>query len=115
MIIVNGQVLAQASRFSLQEVEVVTATVDIEEVRSYRCKPSRGMQATDVPDFKRIEVDMRLSNDNDDILSEYGPTLELAVRYTSPAEEIALAPAAFLWDFLRRSPAAGYFIPLSGG
>lgn len=32
-----------------------------------------------------------------------------------PEEEIALGPACFLWDYLRRSRQAGYFIPLSGG
>ncbi len=32
-----------------------------------------------------------------------------------PEEEIALGPACWLWDYLRRSGAAGYFIPLSGG
>jgi NAD+ synthase (glutamine-hydrolysing) len=26
-----------------------------------------------------------------------------------------LGPACFLWDFLRRSGSAGYFLPLSGG
>lgn len=30
-------------------------------------------------------------------------------------EEIALGPACWLWDYLRRSGAAGYFLPLSGG
>ena len=32
-----------------------------------------------------------------------------------PEEEIAYGPACWLWDYLRRSEAAGYFIPLSGG
>lgn len=33
-----------------------------------------------------------------------------------PIEEIALAPALWLWDYLRRSKGArGFFLPLSGG
>lgn len=32
MIVVNGDVVAQGSQFSLNDVEVVTATVDIEDV-----------------------------------------------------------------------------------
>lgn len=32
MIVVNGDIVAQGSQFSLNDVEVVTATVDIEEV-----------------------------------------------------------------------------------
>lgn len=32
-----------------------------------------------------------------------------------PEEELALGPPSYLWDYLRRSGAAGYFVPLSGG
>lgn len=33
-----------------------------------------------------------------------------------PVEEIALAPALWMWDYLRRSKGArGFFLPLSGG
>jgi NAD+ synthase (glutamine-hydrolysing) len=34
MILANGKVLEQGEQFSLKEVEVITATIDIEEVRS---------------------------------------------------------------------------------
>lgn len=37
MIVINGNIVAQGSQFSLNDVEVVTATVDIEEV----CPPTR--------------------------------------------------------------------------
>ena len=30
-------------------------------------------------------------------------------------EEIAHGPALWMWDYLRRSGARGYFMPLSGG
>ena len=30
-------------------------------------------------------------------------------------EEIAKAPALWMWDYLRRSGARGFFLPLSGG
>jgi hypothetical protein len=35
--------------------------------------------------------------------------------YLKPEEEIALGPACWLWDYLRRSGMAGFFLPLSGG
>jgi hypothetical protein len=42
----NGQVLAQAPQFSIQGVEVITATVDLDDVRSYRASVlSFGIQA----------------------------------------------------------------------
>lgn len=37
------------------------------------------------------------------------------IRYHSPAEEIALGPACWLWDYLRRSGMSGFFLSLSGG
>lgn len=45
MIAVNGRIVAQGSQFSLQDVEVVTTTIDIEDVRAHRAKSSRSMQA----------------------------------------------------------------------
>lgn len=32
-----------------------------------------------------------------------------------PMEEIEMAPALWMWDYLRRSGARGFFLPLSGG
>jgi NAD+ synthase (glutamine-hydrolysing) len=33
----------------------------------------------------------------------------------TPMQEIENAPALWLWDYLRRSGARGFFLPLSGG
>lgn len=43
MIVANGKVLEQGSQFSLKDVEVTTATFDIEEVRSFRSSISRNV------------------------------------------------------------------------
>ncbi|MCJ1246375.1 glutamine-dependent NAD(+) synthetase [Trapelia coarctata] len=116
MIVLNGQVLAQSSQFSLNDVEVVVATADIEDVRTYRTSPSRGMQTNRTQPYRRIEVDMRLSRRSGDLEPWIRPTEQIDIRYHSPEEEIALGPACWLWDYLRRcGGAAGYFIPLSGG
>lgn len=113
MIFVNGDIVGQSSQFSLNEVEVVVATVDLEEVRAYRCAPSRGLQAVAAPEYQRIEVEYSLSRDDIDLLQS--PTPPRPPRYHLAEEEIALGPACWLWDYLRRSKAAGYFVPLSGG
>ena len=48
MIVMNGEVLAQGSQFSLKDVEVVTATVNLDDIRSYRGGiTSRGIQAAE--------------------------------------------------------------------
>ncbi|MCJ1256915.1 glutamine-dependent NAD(+) synthetase [Lignoscripta atroalba] len=111
-IFMNGKCLAQGSQFSLNDVEVVTATVDLEEVRSFRCTPSRGLQAARAAPYKRFEVDFWLSATT---TAATIPTEEIQIHFHNPMEEIALGPACWLWDYLRRSRAAGFFIPLSGG
>jgi NAD+ synthase (glutamine-hydrolysing) len=100
----------------LKDVEVVTAIVDLEDVRSYRFQPSRGMQAINNPVYPRVEADISLSTYGVDVDLSISPTKEIEVRYHKPEEEIALGPACWLWDYLRRcGGASGYFLPLSGG
>jgi NAD+ synthase (glutamine-hydrolysing) len=112
LIAVNGEIVAQGSQFSLNDVEVVTAAVDLEDVRSYRgAKMSRSVQASASETAPRIDVDFDLTV-NDVRLA---PSQPIEVRYHTPEEEIACGPACWLWDYLRRSGAAGFFLPISGG
>jgi NAD+ synthase (glutamine-hydrolysing) len=46
MILVNGEIVAQGSQFSLSQVETVVATVDLESVWAYRTSPARGLQVS---------------------------------------------------------------------
>ncbi|KXL42023.1 hypothetical protein M433DRAFT_1234 [Acidomyces richmondensis BFW] len=114
LIMSNGQVLAQGSQFSLKDVEVKTARVDLDEIWPWRTSRSRGIQAQDpaVHKIERIAVDYSLCRR---IGSTTPLTRAQAPRYHVPEEEIALGPACWLWDYLRRSRAAGFLIPLSGG
>ena len=102
-IILNGQMLAQGSQFSLADVEVVTATCDLEEVRSYRSQASRAAQAIEQPSYERIEINMSLSNKARDRNPSIRPSKPMDIRYHLPEEEISLGPACWLWDYLRRS------------
>jgi NAD+ synthase (glutamine-hydrolysing) len=86
MIMVNGEIVAQGAQFSLEDVEVVTATVDLEEVRAFRFAPSRNSQVMQAPVYERIEVDFTLSHDNLRILEV--PTPTRPPRYHLPEEEI---------------------------
>lgn len=115
MIVLNGKVLAQGSQFSLNDVEVVTATIDLEEVRSHRISASRGIQATRALPYHRITTTFSLSDPESMYDLSIKPTLPVTVKFLEPSQEIALGPACWLWDYLRRSKQAGYFIPLSGG
>ena len=128
MIVCNGRVLAQAKQFDVHDVEVVTATVDLDDVRSYRASiPSFGIQAADAAvalgasrRFVRCD-DVALAGPGANVTAN-GRTLhpppegnDEGIRLHKPEEECCLGPACWLWDFLRRSGAAGFFLPLSGG
>lgn len=42
-------------------------------------------------------------------------TYDRQSKYHSPEEEIAYGPSCWLWDYLRRSGASGFLLPISGG
>ena len=57
MIGLNGSIVARAMPYSLQEVEIVTATVDLESVRSYRSLiRSRCLHGAQSQTYPRIQV-----------------------------------------------------------
>ena len=132
LIAVNGRVVAQGAQFALGvEVEVVTATVDLDTVRSFRgAKQSRGVQAAREPVYAGagagagaggacptvVEVpDFGLCAAAAAAPARETPPLPRGVAFHRPEEEIAYGPACWLWDYLRRSGASGFFLPLSGG
>lgn len=73
------------------------------------------MQASRQSPYVRLDLDTRLSRKMEDADPGLQPSEPIQPRYHAPEEEIALGPACWLWDYLRRCGAAGYFLPLSGG
>jgi len=119
MVMMNGDCFAQAKQFSISdEVEVVTALVDLDEVESYRVAraSSAAQAARGSYQIDRISVDFNICSDKSGSLSaSQRTTLPKAIRYHTPEQEIAFGPASWLWDYLRRSGMNGFFLPLSGG
>ncbi|XP_019406983.1 PREDICTED: glutamine-dependent NAD(+) synthetase isoform X4 [Crocodylus porosus] len=93
--------------------EVVVATLDLEDVRTYRAEiSSRNLLGSKVNPYPRVKVNFALSCSDEICVSTSEP---IQWRYHSPEEEICLGPACWLWDYLRRSKQAGFLLPLSGG
>uniref|UniRef100_A0A8B9FJH4 Glutamine-dependent NAD(+) synthetase n=1 Tax=Amazona collaria TaxID=241587 RepID=A0A8B9FJH4_9PSIT len=93
--------------------EVLVATLDLEDVRSYRAEiSSRNLAASKVDPYPRVKVNFALSSSDDVAVPICMP---IQWRHHSPEEEISLGPACWLWDYLRRSKQAGFLLPLSGG
>uniref|UniRef100_A0A0A9Z4W3 Glutamine-dependent NAD(+) synthetase n=1 Tax=Lygus hesperus TaxID=30085 RepID=A0A0A9Z4W3_LYGHE len=107
----NGEIVKRTKQFSLIEVEVATATVDLDLVTSYRVgKRSLNVLGSSSPSYPRIQLDARLTHN---LIGE--PSRPIVWEYHQPEEEIAFGPACWLWDYLRRSNQGGFFLPLSGG
>jgi NAD+ synthase (glutamine-hydrolysing) len=140
MIMINGQLVAQASQFSMNDVEVVAATIDLDEIRSHRTNNISGrMQASVAPPVPRVDIKFDLTIPTPTLApprdsvgsstpshSRPGPScgsVDFSIRATpskpvfehTDMEEIAYGPSCYLWDYLRRSGQRGFFLPLSGG
>ncbi len=113
LIALNGDLIAQGTQFSMNEIEVITATVDMEDIRTYRDSSFSNMLPQNTSQsYQRISVQFNLTYD-DSLIIPVTPAAK--PFYNTPEEEIARGPACWLWDFLRRSGASGFFLPLSGG
>ncbi|EFP74450.1 glutamine-dependent NAD(+) synthetase [Puccinia graminis f. sp. tritici] len=116
LISLNGKLISQGSQFSLKDVEVIVTTVDLETVRTHRVgRNSRNQQAAlniaPLGPYERVYLTADLTRHPPPIaVGQPIPAI-----YHTPEEEIALGPACWLWDYLRRSGMKGYFVPLSGG
>lgn len=90
MIALNGIILAQGSQFSLSEVEVVTATIDLEAVRAHRTSSSRRMQSAQAEPYHRVWIDTRLDGGSGIRVNEEETKVgKIEFRYHLPEEEIA--------------------------
>ena len=86
----------QGRQFHIADVEVVTATVNLDEVLSYRGAISSVQeQASAAPRYPTVRVDFSLCH-NERTAAQLLPTAAMgAPRYHSPEEEIGLGnPAA---------------------
>lgn len=114
-VVVNGRLVAQGAQFSVKEVEVVTACIDLDEVTSFRgAVSSLQEQASAAQPVPLVHVDFALCGTGGTTTAP-SPSLPVDPVYLQPEEEIARGPACWLWDYLRRSGASGFLLPLSGG
>ncbi|KAL9263926.1 Glutamine-dependent NAD(+) synthetase-like protein [Drosera capensis] len=112
-VVVNGDVVAQGSQFSLKDVEVAVAVVDLDAVSSLRGSISSFQeQASCKTKVASVKVPYKLCKSFN--LQE-AVSYPFQIKYHVPEEEIAYGPACWLWDYLRRSGASGFLLPLSGG
>ena len=102
-VVVKGEVVAQGSQFSLKDLEIVVAQVELERVASLRGSISCFLeQANGKPKVSLVAVPYNMCRPFN--LKMLLSSLQ-KVMYHSPEEEIALGPDCWLWDYLSRSEA----------
>lgn len=116
MIIVNGSIVAQGPQFSLNDLDVVTATIDIEDVRNYRNSISQGFQFSSIASYNKVYCSKILLKNICDLKVD-GLVLSIPIvpKFYSMEEEIGFGHSCWLWDYLRKSNSSGLFLALSGG
>lgn len=89
------------------------AIVDLDQVRAMRMSSiSRGGQASEAKVFPRVKANIAICRP----VSKFSDISQpKPIKYIDPMEEIASGPPLWMWDYLRRSGARGFFLPLSGG
>ena len=119
MIYKNGKLLASGEHLSYQEVEVVTAAINLDDIRTYRSAiVSRGIQA-DRRDVKapRVMIEDYVPGFRLTCCStqSYNETRSMTVPTYVYEDEMGMGLSRYMWDYLCRSTAGGFFLPLSGG
>jgi len=113
MIFINGELVGQGHQFDVDQLEVVTATIDLDDLIAVRNNPGFGKEAiSQDKKYASVTVDFCICH-LDGLCMPTSPVI--APTICRPEEEIALGPACWLWDYLRRSGCNGFFLPLSGG
>jgi NAD+ synthase (glutamine-hydrolysing) len=117
LVCVNGELVSQGSQFSVTDVEVVTAVIDLNDIRSYRNGTASLQEQSSSTGSKIHRIDLKHFSlgMNGSLQFDNNVSLPIKERIHSPEEECALGPACWLWDYIRRSGASGLLLPLSGG
>lgn len=85
IIAVNDGVVAQGPQFTLDEIDITMATIDLDDVISYRGNTaSRGPQTEQGVRYPRVHVPIRICR------SESPVSENISIRYYMPEEEIML-------------------------
>uniref|UniRef100_A0A8C7W8K7 Glutamine-dependent NAD(+) synthetase n=1 Tax=Oncorhynchus mykiss TaxID=8022 RepID=A0A8C7W8K7_ONCMY len=113
---INGDIVAQGRQFSLDDVEVVTAILDLEDVRSYKGEHCHPHVEYEHKPCHRVKVDFSLSDCEDVYLPTHQP---IEWQFHTPEEEIRYECCVlYMLPIINSSYfclPAGFLLPLSGG
>ncbi|CAI2387896.1 unnamed protein product [Moneuplotes crassus] len=111
MIVSNGKVIAKGSHFNLKTCEGVISPIDLDEISNSQKSTEHNVLNDRDLFINKVEIPLYVCKSS----SRGVPFYENINRTLSLPEEISLSCAHWLWNFLIRSEAKGFLLPLSGG
>jgi len=118
IIALNGKILNIEDGFTLRDVSVMTEDINLSSILSYRMRNnSFGTIASKHNRFKVIDIPFDIAESKLKGGTKYKDEHKEVGQIISDNEiqEITNSASAWLWDYLRRSGAMGFQLPLSGG
>jgi NAD+ synthase (glutamine-hydrolysing) len=109
----GGKLVAEGPRFSLDEVIITTATIDIDATRTLQARTASFEPNLGNPGHRVVEAAFRFPH-----VDPARPVLDRATWETGPyvkEEEFTRALTLGLFDYLRKSRSHGFVVSLSGG
>ncbi|KAK3854148.1 hypothetical protein Pcinc_039353 [Petrolisthes cinctipes] len=113
---VNGDIVGAAPLYSLLPVRVVTATVDLDAIATFRNSIRSRCDISDTaPTYPRVKVDFWLCGmDNSGARLPPCPSLPQEPSLPSLGQQVLEGAAVWAWDVVRRAGRPGLLLPLDG-
>ena len=113
IVVQNGEIIDIGEKCSLEEVNVTTVVIDLTQIRQSKLSDICNMrEAADFKEYNCVHVDFHISSEESKKLITNKP-----IKFVNDpiAVQIMDATSGYLWDYLRKSGARGFYLPLSGG
>lgn len=113
----NGKINALSPIFSLSNVSLTCVEFSLLEIKSYRLsnKSFTRSAASNKTVFRRVVANIELANENKTWSSSDAEEYMLQIKKDYDCKHITYEPSVYLWDYLKKSKANGFFLALSGG
>ena len=113
MIATGGKLCAASERFSFQELQVITAQVDVDTTRMNQARTASYQPNFAGPDDCLVSVPFTWPEPAPELQPVADPSWEHAADLKS--EEFSRAVPLALFDYMRKSRSRGFVVSLSGG
>lgn len=108
-IIQNGNVLGTGKYHTLNDIEICQGVLNLQKIRLQRQRFTGGQRMMLEQDIlPTVQLEHNMCTPGIKYSKPYEPT------YDSAQQQYAEVASSYMWDYLRKSQAGGFFLPVSG-